>query len=91
LQAAQAQVAQGIQSRGGVGAAQATAQIEQLRQQLLQQQYDYGLKLSGIGDNITMGAIKSGLEADRYVQGLSNSFYQNMAYIAAGMTPGGRP
>jgi hypothetical protein len=88
LQAAQAQAAQGVERRGGVGAAQATAQIEQLRQQLLQQQYDYGLKLSGIGDNIALGAIKTGMEADRYVQGLNNSFYQNMAYIAAGMTPG---
>jgi len=88
LQAAQAQAAQGVQNRGGVGVAQATAQVEQLRQQLLQQQYDYGLKLSGIGDNIALGAIKTGLEADRYVQGINNSFYQNMAYIASGMTPG---
>jgi hypothetical protein len=89
LQAAQAQAAQGVTQRGGVGAAQAQMQIEQLRQQLLQSQYDYGLKLSGIGDNIALGAIKTGLEADRYVQGLSNSFYQNMAYIASGMTPRG--
>ena len=89
LQAAQAQAAQGVTQRGGVGAAQAQMQIEQLRQQLLQSQYDYGLKLSGIGDNIALGAIKTGMEADRYVQGLNNSFYQNMAYIAAGMTPGG--
>jgi hypothetical protein len=88
LKAAQAQAAQGIERRGGVGVAQAQAQIEQLRQQLLQQQYDYGLKLSGIGDNIALGAIKTGLEADRYVQGINNSFYQNMAYIASGMTPG---
>ena len=88
LQAAQAQAAQGVQNRGGVGVAQATAQVEALRQQLLQQQYDYGLKLSGIGDNIALGAIKTGLEADRYVQQINNSFYQNMAYIAAGMTPG---
>ena len=88
LQAAQAQAAQGVSARGGVGVAQATAQVEALRQQLLQQQYDYGLKLSGIGDNIALGAIKTGLEADRYVQQINNSFYQNMAYIAAGMTPG---
>jgi hypothetical protein len=90
LQAAQAQVAQGVERRGGVGVAQAQAQVEQLRQQLLQQQYDYGLKLSGIGDNIALGAIKTGLEADRYVQGINNSFFQNMAYIAAGMTPGAK-
>jgi len=88
LQAAQAQAAQGVSARGGVGVAQATAQVEALRQQLLQQQYDYGLKLSGIGDNIALGAIKTGLEADKYVQQINNSFYQNMAYIAAGMTPG---
>lgn len=89
LQAAQAQAAQGAERRGGVGAAQIQMQMEQLRQQLLQQQYDYGLKLSGIGDNIALGAIKTGLEADRYVQGLNNSFYQNMAYIASGMSPRG--
>jgi hypothetical protein len=88
LQAAQAQAAQGVEKRGGVGVAQAQAQVEQLRQQLLSQQYDYGLKLSGIGDNIALGAIKTGMEADRYVQGINNSFFQNMAYIAAGMTPG---
>jgi len=90
LQAAQAQAAQGVEKRGGVGVAQAQMQVEQLRQQLLQQQYDYGLKLSGIGDNIALGAIKTGMEADRYVQGINNSFYQNMAYIASGMTPGAR-
>jgi len=90
LQAAQAQAAQGVERRGGVGVAQAQAQVEQLRQQLLSQQYDYGLKLSGIGDNIALGAIKTGMEADRYVQGINNSFYQNMAYIAAGMTPGAK-
>jgi hypothetical protein len=90
LQAAQAQAAQGVEKRGGVGVAQAQAQVEQLRQQLLSQQYDYGLKLSGIGDNIALGAIKTGMEADRYVQGINNSFYQNMAYIASGMTPGAR-
>ena len=88
LQAAQAQAAQGVERRGGVGVAQAQMQVEQLRQQLLQQQYDYGLKLSGIGDNIALGAIKTGLEADRYVQGINNQFYSNMAYIASGMTPG---
>ena len=90
LQAAQAQAAQGVERRGGVGVAQAQAQVEQLRQQLLSQQYDYGLKLSGIGDNIALGAIKTGMEADRYVQGINNSFYQNMAYIASGMTPAPR-
>lgn len=90
LQAAQAQVAQDIQRRGGVGAQQAANQMANLRQQLLQQQYDYGLKLSSIGDNIALGAIKTGLQADQYVNQLTNSFYTNMAYIASGMSPGVR-
>ena len=85
LQAVQAQAAQQATARGGVGAQQSAAQIEAFRNQLLQTQYDYGLKLSGIGDQIALGAIKTGLEADRYVQQLSNSFYTNVANIAGGM------
>jgi hypothetical protein len=86
LQAVQAQAAQQASGRGGaVSAAQTQAQIEAFRAQLLQQQYDYGLKLSGIGDNIALGAIRTGLEADRYVQQLSNNFYTNMAYLSAGL------
>ena len=88
LQALRAREAQGAERRGGVGVAQAEARIEAFRQQLLQQQYDYGLKLSGIGDNIALGAIKTGLQADQYVNQLTNSFYTNMAYIASGMAPG---
>jgi hypothetical protein len=86
LQAVQAQAAQGAERRGGVGAQQAAAQVEAFRQQLLQQQYDYGLKLSGIGDNIALGAIKTGLEADRYVNQLTNQYYGNIARIAFGGT-----
>jgi hypothetical protein len=84
LQALQAQVAQGVQARGGVGAQQAQAAVEQLRQQLLQQQYDYGLKLSGIGDNIAMGAIKTGMQADQYANQLTSTYFNNIARIASG-------
>ena len=80
----QAQVAQGVQARGGVGAQQAQAAVEQLRQQLLQQQYDYGLKLSGIGDNIAMGAIKTGMQADQYANQLTSTYFNNIARIASG-------
>lgn len=90
LQALQAQQAQAAAGRGGVGAAQAAQAAEAFRQQLLQQQYDYGLKLSGIGDNIALGAIKTGLQADQYVNQLTNQFYTNMAYVASGMNPGVR-
>ena len=87
LQAAQAQAAQGAQARGGVGAQQAQAQVEALRQQLLQNQYDYGLNVSGIGDNIATGAIRTGLEADRYVNQLTNSYFTNIARTAYGQAP----
>lgn len=79
LQAVQAQVAQQATARGGVGAAQSAAQIESFRNQLLQQQYDYGLKLSGIGDQIALGAIKTGMQADQYVNNLTSSYYNNIA------------
>ena len=78
LQASQAQAAQAAASRGGVGAQQTAARIEALRSQLLQQQYDYGLKLSGIGDQIYLGAIKTGLQADQVVNQMTNSYYNNI-------------
>ena len=79
LQAAQAQAAQGAQARGGVGAQQAQMAVENMRQQLLQNQYDYGLKVSGIGDQIASGAIKAGMQADQYVNSLAGSYASNIA------------
>jgi hypothetical protein len=79
LQAVQAQAAQQATSRGGVGTMQSQAQVEAFRQQLLAQQYDYGLKLSGIGDQIALGAIKTGLQADQSVNQLTSSYYNNIA------------
>jgi hypothetical protein len=63
------------------------AQVEAFRQQLLSQQYDYGLKLSGIGDNIALGAIRTGLQADQYVQQLTNNYFTNIARTAYGIAP----
>ena len=79
LQAAQAQAAQGAQARGGVGAQQAMMAVENMRQQLLQNQYDYGLKVSGIGDQIASGAIKAGMQADQYANSLASSYANNIA------------
>ena len=87
LRAMQAQAAQGIERRGGVGVMQAQQEIENLRQRLLQQQYDFGLKLSGIGDNIALGAIRTGMQADQYVNQLTSTYFNNIARIAAGGTP----
>jgi hypothetical protein len=91
LQAAQARLAQDAQSRGGVGAQQMATQIENLRQQLLAGQYDLGLKVSSIGDNIALGAIKTGLQADQYVNAANQEFYTQMAQILGGQPITQRP
>ena len=84
LQQMEARLRQGMESRGGVGNAQVQAQIEAFRQQLLQNQYDLGLKVSGIADQIALGAIKTGMEADRYVGELTGNYYNNMFRIISG-------
>ena len=91
IQAARAQAAQGIERRGGVGAQQIEAQVQALRNQLLQQQYDYGLKLSGIGDQMALGAIRTGMQADQYANQLTSSYFNNIARIAAGTPTATRP
>lgn len=78
-QAAQARLAQGVETRGGVGAQQIATQLAMLRNELLQNQYDYGLKILGIGDNIALGAIKTGLQADQYVNELTSKYFTNIA------------
>lgn len=84
IQAMQARLAQGVASRGGVGADQAANQLEAFRQQLLTNQFDIGLKVSGIGDQIATGAIRSGLQADQYVNELTNSYFNNAFRMAMG-------
>jgi hypothetical protein len=86
LQAMRARLAQGAEARGGVGAQQVAAQVEAFRQQLLANQYDYGMKVSNIGDNLMLGAIRTGLEADRYATQMTNNYYTNMARILGGMS-----
>jgi hypothetical protein len=83
LQAARAQVNQGIATRGGVGAQQAANQIANLQALLLQNQYDYGIKISNIGDQYALGAIKSGLEADRAIANANQQFYGQLAQMIA--------
>jgi hypothetical protein len=84
LQAAQAQAAQAASSRGGVGAQQSAARVEAIRNQLLQQQNDYGMKLTSIGDQITLGAIRTGLQADQYANQLTSSYFNNIMRTLAG-------
>jgi hypothetical protein len=87
LQAVQAQAAQAAQGRGGVAAQQAMAQVESYRQQLLQGQYDYGLKLANISDQIALGAIKTGLEADRYINAATMDYFNNAIRMFQGQAP----
>jgi hypothetical protein len=85
LQGLQAQLAQGAESRGGVGAAQAAAQAQAFRNQLLQNQYDYGLKVSQIGDQIALGAIRTGMQLDQQLNQANMAFYTQLGSLAAGV------
>jgi hypothetical protein len=85
LQGLQAQLAQGAESRGGVGAAQAAAQAQAFRNQLLQNQYDYGLKVSQIGDQIALGAIRTGMQLDQQLNQANLAFYTQLGSLAAGV------
>lgn len=70
LEAARAALAQGIQRRGGVGAQQAATQLQSFRQQLLDNQYNYGLKIAQIGDQYAQRAIQTGLTQDKDIAAL---------------------
>lgn len=85
FQALQAQLAQGASQRGGVGVAQAAAQAEAFKNQLLQSQYDYGLKVSSIGDNIALGAIRTGMQLDQQLNQANMAFYTQLGTLAAGV------
>jgi hypothetical protein len=84
LQAAQAQASQAASARGGVGSQQSAARIAAIRNQLLQQQNDYGMKLTSIGDQIALGAIKTGLQADQFANQLTSSYFNNIIRTVAG-------
>ena len=84
LAAYKAQQAQSVATRGGVGQQQADAAIANLYNNLLDNQYNYGLKIMQIGDNIALGAIRSGMQLDQQLQQSTNNFYTQLASIAAG-------
>jgi hypothetical protein len=85
-QAAQAQIQQGIAQRGGVGEAQAANQLSNIYQNLLNNQYNYGLQISQIGDQYAIGAIKTGLQLDQQLNTATTNFYGQLAQFAAGGT-----
>lgn len=70
LEAARAALAQGVQRRGGIGAQQAATQLQAFRQQLLDNQYNYGLKIAQIGDQYAQRAVQTGLTQDKDIAAL---------------------
>jgi hypothetical protein len=84
LNAAKAQIAQSVATRGGVGQQQAANQVAQIYNNLLDNQYKYGLQVAQIGDNIAIGAIRTGMQMDRELQKATLGFYAALAPFAAG-------
>jgi len=84
IQQQRARLAQASANMGGVGQQQIENQISSLTAQLLQNQYDYGLKVLNIGDNIALGAINTQLQLDQQLTQANKSFYSSLAQLAAG-------
>ncbi len=91
LNAARAQLQQGVATRGGVGVAQAQNQIADLTQRLVQNQFDLGLRISNIGDQYIQGAIRTGLQADQAINAANQNFYTQLASMAAPFILGQAP
>ncbi len=82
-QAAQARLAQGVATRGGVGATQMQTQLAGLRANLLENQFNLGLRVSNIGDQYIQSAIRSGLQSDQALNAANQQFYTQLASMAA--------
>jgi hypothetical protein len=83
VQALRAQLAQQAAARGGVGAQQAAGTVERFRQQLLEQQFNLGLKLSGVSDQFALRAIQAGMSADQTVNQLLGNTMMNIGRLFA--------
>jgi hypothetical protein len=83
LEAQRARAAQAGVARGGVGIAQQQRAEEDLRNRLLAAQQDFGLKLSGIGDQYTAKAIQEGIRADSEISSLYGQYFGNLTRLAA--------
>ena len=86
--AAKAQLNQQAANRGGVGVQQAANQEAQIYQTLLNNQYTYGLNVMQIGDNIALGAIKTGLQLDQQLNTATTNFYGQLAQMLGGSSGG---
>jgi hypothetical protein len=84
IQAQRARLQQASVNMGGVGQQQIESQIANLSNQLLNNQYQYGLQVLQIGDNIAIGAINSQLQIDNQLAAANKSFYSSLANLVAG-------
>jgi hypothetical protein len=98
FQAAQAQLAQGAERTGGVGAIQSTAALQNLYQQALQNQQNMALQLLGPGNTLASNAINTelqgtqgGLKLGLDLATQANQASQNMYSAIASMIGGQRP
>jgi len=88
LQAMRAQARQQQARAGtttGTMAAQSEAAIARQSDLFRQQLVDYGFKLTGIGDQITKGAIQAGYSASQDAQNAASQFYRAMALMIPGI------
>jgi hypothetical protein len=85
LEAARAQMAQNESSRGGVGSQQNAVALQKLQESLLANQYQLGMQVSQIGDQIAIGAIDTGLKADQYVNSLTQGYFNQLFAYVGGM------
>lgn len=75
--------AQNIRARGGVGVEQAANQIAALEANLLEQQFNTGLKLANIADQFDSQAITTALSANQGVVASNAAFYTQLANMLA--------
>jgi hypothetical protein len=98
LQAAQAQLAQGAERTGGVGAIQSTAALQNIYQQALQNQQNMALQLLGPGNQLasnaintelqgTQGGLKLGLDLATQANQASMNMYSAIASMIGGQRP----
>ena len=98
FQAAQAQLAQGAERTGGVGAIQSTAALQNIYQQALQNQQNMALQLLGPGNQLasnaistelqgTQGGLKLGLDLATQANQASMNMYSAIASMIGGQKP----
>jgi len=69
----------------GTMAAQSEAAIARQADLFRQQLIDYGFKLTGIGDQITKGAVQAGYSANQDAQNAAAQFYRSMFTMLPGV------